>query len=117
MEELFTGFGETGVHAVVSAMGNQATISSNRVNIPNKVVQIHSVATASELGDGATYQYKVQTSPIQSYMGMAIQEILCGAPFYVTKVSIFASYDYVGTKSVLEVSEGTFCSLRVLRYV
>ena len=116
-QKLLGGFGGTGVHGVVSALQNVPSYATDQVSVPPQLVIMHSVITDAAFGNGATYSMKVQTSPIQSYMGMAIQEILCGAPFYVTKVSIFASYDYVGTKSVLEVSEGTFCSLRVLRYV
>jgi len=70
LNDAFTG---TGVDIVVGAGGDDATMAMDAMYNSAKLVQIHALAQSTLLGDGLVYHYKVQTVPIDSFMGMALQ--------------------------------------------
>lgn len=46
------------------------------------------LATDTVLGDGMTYPYKVQTSPIDAYEAELLQELMCNY-YNIRKIGIF----------------------------
>ena len=114
MSEMFVGFGGSGVHAVVGGLDNDATVAMDRMNINHKIVQIHSTATTAEFGDGSTYHYNAQTSPIDPFEAIVIQSLLCNKPFNIKKVGLFTTVDFLGTKSVYHMNACLFCCLDIL---
>ena len=70
MNDAFTG---TGLDIVVGAGGDDATMAMNAMYNSAKLVQIHALAQSTLHGEGTVYHYKVQTVPIDSFMGMALQ--------------------------------------------
>jgi hypothetical protein len=53
---------------------------------------------------------KVQTPPIDSYQGMAIQHLMCKT-YNVSRIVIFATNDNFGVKTAMESGDGTFCQI------
>jgi len=106
-------FGNTGVHAVVGAGNNVETMASNQMLKSHKIIEIHTVASDAALGDGVTYPYKLQTTPIDSFQGMVYQKIMC-TDFKYSKLTIFATNDNLGSKATIESADGTYCEMHVL---
>lgn len=111
----FSHAGATGVDAVVGGLSNLATIGSNYYFSGEtvKILQIHSFANATELGVGADFPYKVQTTPIESFQGMVLESVLC-TYFQYSRISVFASNDIYGIKASTEVGDNTYCPLNFL---
>lgn len=114
---LSEGFYDSGVDGIIGALANEATISAQKVGVEYKLVQLHSVANDAKLGDGQEYSYKVQTCPIDTFQGMVIQNMLCSETFNIRKIAVFATYDFMGTNFVSEISDCTYCCLNLLKTI
>lgn len=102
-----------GVDVILGAGDNVETEQTNQVLNYFKIVQLHTVATSTDLGVGQNYPYKVQTTPIISYQGMVLQHMLCFY-FNIEKIAIIATDDNDGLKSVVEIGDGNYCSLKTI---
>jgi ABC-type branched-subunit amino acid transport system substrate-binding protein len=58
-----------GVDIVVGAAGDTETEVANQVLEQENIIQIHAVAQAVELSNGADYTKRLQTTPILSQQG------------------------------------------------
>jgi Receptor family ligand binding region/7 transmembrane sweet-taste receptor of 3 GCPR len=104
-----------GVDVILGAGNDIETVQTNQVLNYFKIVQLHTVAMTTDLGIGQNYPFKVQTTPIISYQGLALQHMLCNY-FNIAKVTVFATDDNNGLKSVLELESGTYCDIKILSY-
>lgn len=102
-----------GVDVVLGAGDDIETVQTNQVLNYFKIVQLHTVAVTTDLGIGVNYPYKVQTTPIISYQGLVLQHMLCNY-FNIAKVTVFATDDNNGLKSVHELIDSTYCSIKLL---
>jgi len=94
----------------VSALPYIETSTIDKIFSEYKIVTAHSVATNTDFGDGSLYEYKVQTSPLDSFQGMVLQNILCNQ-YKISRVAIFATNDLFGTSITMESGDGTYCSI------
>lgn len=103
---LVNSFFGSGVAAVVGSLSSQNTKASDQLLAAFEVVQSHSksmilqyniflaalnigMAMDTDLGDGLTYPYKIQTSPIDAYEAELLQELMCNY-YKFRKIGIFA---------------------------
>jgi ABC-type branched-subunit amino acid transport system substrate-binding protein len=100
-----------GVDVILGAGNDVETEQTNQVLNYFKIVQLHTVATSTDLGVGQDYPYKIQTTPIISYEAMVLQHMLCFY-FNIEKIAIIATDDNNGLKSVVEIGDGNYCSLK-----
>ena len=113
-EELATSvFGETGVHAVVGGAGNVETLAANSMFAITETVHVSSVANDATLGNSDQYPYSVKLVPIESFSGMVWQHVMCNH-FQYRKLTIFATFDYYGTRAAMEATDDTYCDIGVL---
>jgi hypothetical protein len=103
-------FSGTGVDVVVNAAGDVETEAALKMFEAEKLVQVHALAQATELGSGDNFPYKVQVVPIDSFQGMAYQSIMCQVYQY-KKTSVFATSNEMGSKSAMESGDGTYCDI------
>ena len=104
-----------GVDVILGAGNDIETVQTNQILNYFKIVQLHTVAMTTDLGIGQNYPYKVQTTPIISYQGLVLQQMLCNY-FDIEKVTVFATDDNNGLKSVQELESNTYCSIKLLSY-
>ncbi len=102
-----------GVDAVIGSGNDDVTKSSNLVFPSFGIVQLHTRAMETALGDGLTYTHKVQTTPLDSFQGMVWQKIMCDT-FHYRKYTVFATNDERGTKTSMESGDNTYCELNKL---
>jgi Receptor family ligand binding region/7 transmembrane sweet-taste receptor of 3 GCPR len=100
-----------GVDIILGAGNDIETEQTNQVLNYYKIVQLHTVATSTDLGVGQNYPYKVQTTPIIAYQGMVLQHMLCDY-FKIGKIAVIATDDTNGLKSVIEIGDGNYCPLK-----
>lgn len=96
---------DTGVDVVVGAGNNEETKASNELFNEFHKVQVHTVATHTDLGIGENFPYKTQTTIVDSFQGIVIQHILCFY-FKARKIAVFASNDNLGTMAAMELMHG-----------
>ena len=110
---LLSSFMNSGIHGVVGSLPSDETMATNLYNADFELVHVHSMAMDTDLGNGVAYPYKVQTCPIDSYYGMALQSLVCTF-FSYTKVAVFASDTNFGSKTFIEFIDESYCKFDVL---
>lgn len=98
------------VVAAVGGMGTVETSAIDQVFAVMELVMVHSFASDTDFGNGAKYPYKVQTCPVDSFQGMALQNMMCNF-FNFTRVVVFASNDQFGSKAAIESGDGSYCNI------
>ena len=63
-------FGGTGVNVVIGAGNSVETVATNEIFAQSKTIQIHTISQAVELSQGASFPWRLQTSPLASYQGL-----------------------------------------------
>ena len=94
---------------VVGALPNLEVMTFNEIAQERKLPMVHSIATATELGQGDVYPYMSQTIPIDSYIAKIHQSITCGK-----KLVIIATTDVVGRRAIQELRSGETCEVQLL---
>ena len=102
-----------GVDIILGAGNDVETEQINQVLNYFKIVQVHTVATSTNLAIGSNYPYKVQISPIISFDGQIIQNIFCSSSG-IRRVAIISTDDFDGLKSVEELTDNTHCPIQAL---
>lgn len=102
-----------GVDVILGAAKNTETLQLNQILDYFKIVQLHTVATASDLTYNMKYSYQVGVTPTTSFDGEALQYILCKY-FGMKKIAIFATDDSDGQASIDEITAETYCRITVL---
>lgn len=106
-------FGSTGVVAAVSAGVSIVTEAVNDVFETPQLPLVHTAAADVALENGGAFPYKLAVVPTDAYIGSVFQQMLCKYYKY-RKVSIFATDDDRGAKTVSTFTDGTFCTFNVL---
>jgi hypothetical protein len=68
-ENLFISQSNIGADVVVGAGDDIQTIAMNQIFNGRKLIQVHTLAQASQLAVGASYPYKIATVPVESFQG------------------------------------------------
>lgn len=69
-------FGGTGVNIVIGAGGDTETKATDQIFSQSQTIQIHTISQAVELSQGASYPWRLQTSPLASYQGKYLFTLL-----------------------------------------
>jgi Receptor family ligand binding region len=69
VRSMMDAFFRTGVLGVVSGQPTAEVEAADQMLKDFKIVQVHSVGMATDLGDGEKYPYKIQMPPIDSFQG------------------------------------------------
>ena len=73
-----------GVDIVVSAGGNVETEAATSYFADFKIAQIHTVSTDTALNFGASFPYKLQTTPVDSFEGIGYNKFIYSFSYYNT---------------------------------
>lgn len=103
---------QNGVDLVVGGNNNEETMTADIIYATRKLIQIHTVANETALGNGVVYPFKLQTNPIESYQGMVLQQLMCNE-FDTKNVVLFYTDSTSGTKARMENLDGTYCPFNV----
>lgn len=100
--------------AALSLLGDEKTMLINDKYDSLEIPCVSSMASTALLSEGEHFRHQIQVSASTTYQGTVLQDIICNF-FNYKVISVFASNDYFGQKFVYELTEGSVCSLNVIR--
>jgi ABC-type branched-subunit amino acid transport system substrate-binding protein len=113
MQQIIKSIGSDVLSAVVGSGNDEETSASHMLLQGYNVMQLHTRAMNVEFGNGLKYPFKIQTTPVDSFQGMVLQNIIC-KEYQYHLVTVFATNDDLGTKLAMESTDGTYCNVQKL---